>query len=112
MYQICLVIKEDMKDEIGSMLISGHDELSEAAEQCLVDFQRLNDANEISARVDKTFLGLTDAADHVGMDLDGLLSYIREFIEIMDARWPRDLPKPTSLNADQFSEEIKSTIGG
>ena len=86
-----------MKDEVSSMLVSGHDELNSAAEQCLVDFQRLTDANEISARVDKSLLGLTEAADHVGMDLSELVDYICKLIEIMDARWPRDLPKPTSL---------------
>ena len=96
MYQIYLVIKENMKDEVSSMLISGHDDLNSAAEQCLVDFQRLQDANEMSARVDKCFVGLMEAAESVGMDLNDLLNYIREYIEVMDARWPRDLPKPES----------------
>lgn len=54
MYQICLVIKEDLRDEVSSMLVSGHESLSEAVEQILIDFGRLQDADEISARVDKT----------------------------------------------------------
>jgi len=63
MYQICLVIKEDMKDEIGSMLVQGFDSLSEAAEQMLVDFERLQDANELSNQIDKQLKDLLEITD-------------------------------------------------
>ena len=62
MYQICLVIKENLQTEVSSMLVSGHESLDEAAEQVLVDFERLNDANELSNKVDqmiKNLQGLT-----------------------------------------------------
>ena len=63
MYQICLVIKEDMKDEIGSMLVQGFDSLSEAAEQMLVNFERLQDANELSNQIDKQLKDLLEITD-------------------------------------------------
>lgn len=62
MYQICLVIKEDLRTEVSSMLVSGHESLDEAAEQILVDFERLQDADELSQRIDitlKNWLSLT-----------------------------------------------------
>ena len=63
MYQIYLVIKEDMKDEIGSMLVQGFDSLSEAAEQMLVNFERLQDANELSNQIDKQLKDLLEITD-------------------------------------------------
>lgn len=64
MYTICLVIKkEDVRDEVCSMSVRGFDSLSDAAEQMIIDFHRLNDANEISAKVDKLILALQEASD-------------------------------------------------
>ncbi len=60
MYQICLVIKEDLNEEWASMLISGHETISEAAEQILIDFERLQNANEVSAEVDNWLASLND----------------------------------------------------
>ena len=81
MFQIYLVIKENMKDEIGSMLVRGFDSLSEAAEQMLVDFERLNDANEISAKVDQL---LEACLDQNVRDLNLALDQLAEAEEIME----------------------------
>ena len=81
MYQICLVIKEDMKDEIGGMLVRGFDSLSDAAEQMLIDFERLNDADELSAKVDKLFEKYMDQNIE---DLNLALDQLAEAEEIME----------------------------
>ena len=78
MYQICLVIKEDLRTEVSSMLISGHESLSEAAEQILVDFGRLNDANEVSAALDVL---LESCMDMSLKDIELALTQIDEAIE-------------------------------
>ena len=81
MYQIYLVIKEDMKDEIGSMLISGHANLSSAAEQYFIDFQRLRDANEISAKVDRLLLALENPGEGNEMIAETFSKVIKQHLQ-------------------------------
>jgi hypothetical protein len=42
MYQICLVIKEDLREEQASMVISGHETLDEASKAILNIFTTVN----------------------------------------------------------------------
>lgn len=81
MYQIYLVIKEDLRTEVSSVLVSGHESLSEAAEQVLVDFERLQDANEISASLDVLLKACTDMSLE---DIESALAQIDEAIELVD----------------------------
>lgn len=76
MYQICLVIKEDLRDEVSSMLVSGHESLEDAAEKMLVDFERLQNANEISAKVDKFFEDIL-TLEEAGMTISNFEEFLK-----------------------------------
>ena len=81
MYQICLVIKENLREEVSSMLVSGHESLDEAAEQILIDFERLQDANELSAKVDEMLLALHDASGEHPHVTKAFITIIKSFME-------------------------------
>ena len=80
MYQICLVIKKDLQTEVSSMGVSGHESLDEAAEQILIDFERLNDANEVSAKVDKLLLELEKASSSHPVLTEAFIKIIEDFL--------------------------------
>ena len=80
MYQIYLVIKENMDEEQSSMLISGHESLAEAAEQCLIDFARLNDANELSLKVDNLLLELQKSSEDFPLLSQAFLNILENYL--------------------------------
>ena len=81
MYQIGLVIKKDRRNEVGSILVSEHKSLSEATEQMMIDFERLQDANEISAKVDELLLALHDASGEHPLLAEAFSTIIKSYME-------------------------------
>ena len=80
MYQIYLVIKENMDEEQSSMLISGHESLAAAAEQCLIDFTRLTDANELSNKVDNLLLKLQESGEDFPLLSQAFLQILEDYL--------------------------------